>query len=413
VSTRDPFESLPSERPASAAPDVPRPARDTEAERAGFLGPPLVINEADDTGLAAFETEWKGDSAEETAAEADAHQPFDHEPIAIEQVEPEYEQPEDSRRRVTPKRSTPRWIFAAARAAAVFALGSLALHYSQELNRPKTAASPAAPKAASIPKPAPIPSTRAVPAPPDLVRPSARRDGGQSAPSADSRPAAAPIPSSFAKASEDKSSFAKAKEGRSSVAKATEDSAVVTTRPSPQQPQRSPTAAVARRPPVELAVAPAVEPRAPVAPPIAEPEPPATASNDAAPPSFEPLNIRETELTQHRIAIRELLDAYRESYDRLDAVSAARLWPGVDTAALSRAFSTLSSQDVEFDSCTLDLDRGLPAGAHYQQATALCSGSVTYVRRVGNTSPQSKVMAWTFLLDRSSGRWLIRRVMAK
>jgi hypothetical protein len=163
-----------------------------------------------------------------------------------------------------------------------------------------------------------------------------------------------------------------------------------------------------------VAVAPAVEPRAAVAPPISEPEPPAaTASNDAAPASFEPLNIRETELTQHRVAIRELLDAYRESYDRLDAVSAARLWPGVDTAALSRAFSTLSSQDVEFESCTLDLDRGLPVGAHYQHATALCSGSVTYTRRVGNAAPQSKDLAWTFQLDRSSGQWLIRRVVAK
>jgi hypothetical protein len=130
-------------------------------------------------------------------------------------------------------------------------------------------------------------------------------------------------------------------------------------------------------------------------------------------PLPEPVNLREAELAEHRLAIRKLLDAYRESYDRLDALSAARLWPGVDTAALSRAFSTLSSQAIEFDSCTLDLDGGLPAAARFQQATALCRGSVTYVRRVGNASPQSRALAWTFELDRSSGRWLIRRVVAK
>jgi hypothetical protein len=80
-------------------------------------------------------------------------------------------------------------------------------------------------------------------------------------------------------------------------------------------------------------------------------------------------------------------------------------------AALTRAFSTLNSQQVDFDSCKLDLDQ--PAGGHFQRATALCSGSVTYTRRVGNASPQSRALAWTFDLDRTSGRWLIRRVVAK
>jgi len=128
---------------------------------------------------------------------------------------------------------------------------------------------------------------------------------------------------------------------------------------------------------------------------------------------LEPVNIREAEIAQHRTAIRQLLDAYRESYDRLDAVSAARLWPGVDTAALSRAFSTLASQQVEFDSCSLDVNQGLPSGAHYTKATAVCTGSVRYVRRVGNPAPQSRALAWTFELDRSSGRWLISAVKAK
>jgi hypothetical protein len=417
VSTRDPLASWPSERAASAASAGPRLERDTDAERPAFHGPPPTISEADDVGLDAFAiseveevgldafaAESEGESTE-MPAEADAHRPFDHEPIGIEDVEPESDGPEDPQDLVARELSTRRWVLAAARAVGVLALG-LMVHYTLQSNRLKNAATPAAPKAASTAKPAPIPSPHAVSAPPELARPSAERDGGQSAPSADSRPAAAPIPTS-----------AKATAGRPTSAKATVGTPLAEARPSTigsRGTERSRTASVARQPQLEVAVVPSVEPRAPVAaPPITEPEPPSTARSEAAPAPFEPVNIREVELTQHRIAIRELLDAYRESYDRLDAVSAARLWPGVDTAALTRAFSTLSSQEVDFNSCTLDLDRGLPAGAHYQQATALCSGSVTYVRRVGNAAPQSRALAWTFDLDRSSGRWLIRRVVAK
>lgn len=50
-----------------------------------------------------------------------------------------------------------------------------------------------------------------------------------------------------------------------------------------------------------------------------------------------------------------MIEAYRESYERLDAVGAARFWPGVDTAALSRAFANLSRQDLEFASCSIDV----------------------------------------------------------
>lgn len=408
MSTRDPFESLPSERAAPAASGVPRPERDTDAEPPAFYGPLPAVSEADDVGLDAFAAEWEDHSTEETPAEADAHRPFEREPIGIEEIEPESGGPEGPRHRGTRERSTARWILAAARAVGVLALGLLVLHYTQESNHLKQAATPAAPQAASTAKPAPTPSTPAIPAPPELARPSAEREGGQSAPSADSRPAAAPIPTS-AKATVGKPTSAKA-----TVGKPLADAAVVLPRSVPKGSERSRATAVARHPQVDVAVAPSVELRASVAaPPIAEPEPPSTARNEAAPAPFEPINIREVELTQHRSAIRELLDAYRESYDRLDAVSAARLWPGVDTAALTRAFSTLSSQEVDFDSCTLDLDRGLPAGGHYQQATALCSGSVTYVRRVGNAAPQSRALAWTFDLDRSSGRWLIRRVVAR
>jgi hypothetical protein len=345
-------------------------------------------------------SDWQSDFAEEDAlSEADAQQPFDDEREApgtehgIEDIDPDIVESQSVPLDPVPAtRSTPRWIFQAVRACVIFVLGLATFYYTQEPNPVKRAASAAAQKPASMPAPAPSPALHAE-APPQLAVPSAKREGGQSAPSADSRPAAAPILSASVKAPADRSSSAKATEDRS--------------------------LASARRPAKErtaVAVAPSIESPVPaVAATAPEPEPVPVAANtpEPAPISLEPINIRETELTQHRAAIRELLDAYRESYDRLDALSAARLWPGVDTAALSRAFSTLSSQQVDFDSCKLDVDQGLPAGGHYQRATAVCSGSVTYTRRVGNASPQSRSLAWTFDLDRTSGRWLIRRVVAK
>ena len=342
----------------------------------GFHGPPPSVSEVDDRALAEFAAEWDGDVAEEAPCEADAHRTFDHEAVPIEEIEPEPDDPDDRERQPRARRrSMAPWLMAVAPAIVIVALGSIALHYARESNRLKQ-------------------SARVAPAPPDLVRPSAERKGGQSAPSAESRPAAAPISSSSAKATEDKA-FAKVEGDRSA-------------RPTVN---KSPRVAVAPQPPLQVP-APSIESPATVALPMPDPEPPLARNHEgAAAPPLEPLNLRETEIAQHRIAIRELLDAYRQSYDRLDAVSAARLWPGVDTAALSRAFSTLSSQAVEFDSCTLDLD--VPAGARYQRATALCSGSVTYRRRVGNASPQSRALAWTFELDRSSGQWLIRRVVAR
>ena len=103
--------------------------------------------------------------------------------------------------------------------------------------------------------------------------------------------------------------------------------------------------------------------------------------------------------------IRGVLDAYRHSYEKLDVASTARLWPGVDKAALSRAFSTLAHQEIDFAECSLDV-----AGPH---AKARCIGALQYVRRVGGNSRQTRSLLWEFELDRSSGQWLIERMTAQ
>lgn len=105
-----------------------------------------------------------------------------------------------------------------------------------------------------------------------------------------------------------------------------------------------------------------------------------------------------------RSSIERVLEAYRKAYDRLDASSAAVIWPAVDTRALTRAFSTLSQQDVSFDSCDYNIT-GPRARAH-------CVGEIRYVGRVGDQVPRVRRLAWSFALERVSDSWQIAQVSA-
>jgi hypothetical protein len=101
-------------------------------------------------------------------------------------------------------------------------------------------------------------------------------------------------------------------------------------------------------------------------------------------------------------SIRRVLDAYKQSYDRLDALSVSELWRGLDTPALARAFSTLTSQDLSFDQCDVSING--------PRATALCQGSLRYVRRLGDHTPRVRYLSWTIELEQSADRWLITNV---
>jgi hypothetical protein len=157
-----------------------------------------------------------------------------------------------------------------------------------------------------------------------------------------------------------------------------------------------------------VAVAPSLpSPPAPIAPstvvePVSPEPPPTVARTDTPDPVLDRVPLKESGLERDEGEIRSLLEAYRQSYLRLDVVSTAKLWPGVDTAALARAFGTIASQQLDFEQCAFDVSG--------QRAKAHCQGSLHYVRRVGNATRQSREMSWAFELDRSSGRWLIDRV---
>lgn len=103
--------------------------------------------------------------------------------------------------------------------------------------------------------------------------------------------------------------------------------------------------------------------------------------------------------------VRAVVDAYKSAYDRLDPAAAAALWPGVDTAALSRAFGALSSQRVTLDHCEIGILGVL--------SSARCSGAVEYVRRGGDATLQRRPMSWVFALTQTAGQWQITKVSTR
>lgn len=103
--------------------------------------------------------------------------------------------------------------------------------------------------------------------------------------------------------------------------------------------------------------------------------------------------------------IRETIGRYERAYDALDARAAAVVWPTLDVGALSRAFSTLKSQAVTFDRCSVNT-----VSAAAATATASCSGTTTVVRRIGHPSPIVEPLQWTFTLHRHADSWQIDTV---
>jgi hypothetical protein len=93
-----------------------------------------------------------------------------------------------------------------------------------------------------------------------------------------------------------------------------------------------------------------------------------------------------------------VIDRYRAAYERLDAAAARAVWPGVDEAALSRAFDGLTSQRIEFDRCDIWRDA--------QAAFASCSGTASYVPKVGRAQNDVR-RSWHFRFRRRSAGWTI------
>jgi hypothetical protein len=98
-------------------------------------------------------------------------------------------------------------------------------------------------------------------------------------------------------------------------------------------------------------------------------------------------------------AVRTVLNRYASAYSALDVDAAGRVWPGVNRAALSRAFDSLASQQVSLGDCRIDV-----AGS---TARANCTGSATWSPKVGDGGTRREARSWTFELARAGDSWQI------
>ncbi len=140
---------------------------------------------------------------------------------------------------------------------------------------------------------------------------------------------------------------------------------------------------------------------------LAEPAPtPLSGLPAAAPPPAAPTSAATTTpISDPRESIRRAIERYREAYDRLDVSAAQAVWPRVDAGALARAFNSLSSQKVSFESCAITVS-GTSADAN-------CSGRSTVVPKIGGGSASAR-RTWQFRLrEAARDEWVIQSATVK
>lgn len=170
--------------------------------------------------------------------------------------------------------------------------------------------------------------------------------------------------------------------------------------PAPPAPSTVPPVASPSDLPLAPVSAPILPPPAP-APTDVVPAPPALAapSPSAASAAREPATPPTATVETDEALVRQVLQRYRSAYEDLDARVARSVWPGVNEAALERAFQGLESQDLTFDACDVHL-RGAAA-------TAVCRGTMKYVPKVGSREPHVEPRVWNFTLHKAGDAWQI------
>ena len=103
--------------------------------------------------------------------------------------------------------------------------------------------------------------------------------------------------------------------------------------------------------------------------------------------------------------VRSMLERYRGAYERLDASAARQVWPSLDERRLARAFSTLKSQTLDFEDCSIDVGSA--------RGVAHCRGRATYVGRVGKREPETQNRRWTFQIRKTGDSWAIDSVRSE
>jgi len=145
----------------------------------------------------------------------------------------------------------------------------------------------------------------------------------------------------------------------------------------------------------------------------AVPPPPAASEVSTDVPSSEPVFVapvsgstasRPAPATEPAPALdpafERTLASVSQSYRALDAALLTAVWPGADTARLSRAFADLKYQTLSFDHCAVRPDADT-------SAVASCDVLIAAAPKAGDPALQRRHESWTLLLDRSGERWTI------
>jgi hypothetical protein len=102
--------------------------------------------------------------------------------------------------------------------------------------------------------------------------------------------------------------------------------------------------------------------------------------------------------------IRALLSRYETAYNRLDAKAASAVWPGVNQAALGRAFEGLLSQRVSLGLCDITVIGDI--------AGASCAGKARWEPKVGG-GLQTADRYWKFNLRKTDDGWKIQEILVR
>jgi hypothetical protein len=142
-----------------------------------------------------------------------------------------------------------------------------------------------------------------------------------------------------------------------------------------------------------------------VAPALAAPAAPPAQTIPEAIQRAEPAALPSVVARNEQSEIQRTLGRYRTAYQTLDAQAAHAVWPTVDVRALARAFESLTSQELAFDSCRFDI-----AG---EAAIAECQGTATYTPKVGSRAPKLEPRQWTFHLRKVDEGWKIQSAQTR
>jgi hypothetical protein len=115
-------------------------------------------------------------------------------------------------------------------------------------------------------------------------------------------------------------------------------------------------------------------------------------------------DAREAAREEESTRIRALLSRYETAYNRLDAKAASSVWPGVNQAALGRAFDGLLSQRVSLGLCDITVIGDI--------AGASCAGKARWEPKIGG-GLQTADRYWKFNLRKTEDGWKIQEILVR